>query len=73
MDTSPNGNMVDTGSMEREIITVQTKLKATNIGHKMLSKMGWKEGEGLGASGQGMLSYYTACGTPLCILNAVYR
>lgn len=39
----------------REIITVDTKLPPTNIGHKLLAKMGWKDGQGLGLSGEGML------------------
>ncbi|KAF8313364.1 uncharacterized protein EI90DRAFT_3159705 [Cantharellus anzutake] len=38
---------------KRETVTVHTKIESSNIGHKLLSKMGWKEGEGLGLSGQG--------------------
>lgn len=30
------------------------KLTVENIGFKMLMKMGWKEGEGLGSEGQGI-------------------
>eukprot|EP00898_Chlorokybus_atmophyticus_P005023 jgi/Chlat1/5521/Chrsp369S05339 len=30
------------------------KLAADNIGHKLLSKMGWKEGQGLGSNAQGI-------------------
>lgn len=30
------------------------KLTVENIGFKMLMKMGWKEGEGLGTEGQGI-------------------
>ncbi|CAE6429474.1 unnamed protein product [Rhizoctonia solani] len=37
----------------REPVTVDTKISSTNKGFGMLAKMGWKEGEGLGASGQG--------------------
>ncbi|KAH7345180.1 hypothetical protein B0J17DRAFT_638705 [Rhizoctonia solani] len=36
-----------------EPVTVNTKISSTNKGFGMLAKMGWKEGEGLGASGQG--------------------
>ncbi|KAH6767657.1 SWAP domain-containing protein / D111/G-patch domain-containing protein [Perilla frutescens var. hirtella] len=32
----------------------KTKIQADNVGHKLLSKMGWKEGEGLGSSKSGM-------------------
>ncbi|TFK57424.1 G-patch-domain-containing protein, partial [Heliocybe sulcata] len=37
----------------REVITVETKLRATNKGFAMLAKMGWAEGQGLGISGDG--------------------
>ncbi|KAK9283059.1 hypothetical protein L1049_011287 [Liquidambar formosana] len=32
----------------------RAKIQADNIGHKLLSKMGWKEGEGLGGSRKGI-------------------
>ena len=32
----------------------QFKLTCDNVGFKMLEKMGWKEGEGLGTEGQGI-------------------
>ncbi|XP_026413052.1 SURP and G-patch domain-containing protein 1-like protein isoform X1 [Papaver somniferum] len=31
----------------------RSKIQADNVGHKLLSKMGWKEGEGLGSSKSG--------------------
>ncbi|KAL1952170.1 hypothetical protein VTO73DRAFT_1319 [Trametes versicolor] len=38
---------------EREVITVETKIKSTNVGFSMLAKMGWVEGSPLGLSGDG--------------------
>lgn len=32
----------------------KSKIQADNVGHKLLSKMGWKEGEGLGSSKTGI-------------------
>ncbi|KAF7835996.1 SURP and G-patch domain-containing protein 1-like protein isoform X1 [Senna tora] len=32
----------------------KAKIQADNVGHKLLSKMGWKEGEGLGGSRKGI-------------------
>ena len=32
------------------------RIAADNKGHRMLSKMGWTEGAGLGASGSGMVN-----------------
>lgn len=32
----------------------RSKIQADNIGHKLLSKMGWREGEGLGSSKSGI-------------------
>ncbi|GLT60713.1 hypothetical protein SLA2020_334690 [Shorea laevis] len=32
----------------------KTKIQSDNVGHKLLSKMGWKEGEGLGSSKSGI-------------------
>lgn len=34
--------------------TEKSKIQADNVGHKLLSKMGWKEGEGLGSSKNGI-------------------
>lgn len=41
----------------REVITVETKVPATNVGHRLLAKMGWKDGQGLGLMGQGTLCF----------------
>jgi Wiskott-Aldrich syndrome protein len=40
----------------REVITVDTKIKNTNKGFEMLSKLGWVEGQPLGLSQDGVLS-----------------
>jgi len=40
----------------REVITVDTKIKSTNKGFEMLSKLGWVEGQPLGLSQDGVLS-----------------
>ncbi|KAJ3934404.1 MAG: G-patch-domain Zn-finger DNA-binding protein [Lentinula lateritia] len=37
----------------REVITVETPLKASNKGFAMLAKLGWVEGQPLGISGEG--------------------
>lgn len=36
-----------------EAVTVETKIKSSNIGFSMLAKMGWVEGSPLGLSGDG--------------------
>ena len=38
---------------EREVITVETKIKSTNKGYSILTKLGWKAGQPLGLSGEG--------------------
>ncbi|GAY36955.1 hypothetical protein CUMW_025590 [Citrus unshiu] len=38
----------------------KAKIQADNIGHKLLSKMGWKEGEGLGSSKSGIANPISA-------------
>ncbi|KAJ3479186.1 hypothetical protein NLI96_g9239 [Meripilus lineatus] len=38
---------------EREVVTVETKIKSTNKGFAMLAKLGWVEGQPLGLSGNG--------------------
>jgi G-patch domain len=38
----------------REVVTVDTKIKSTNKGFEMLSKLGWVEGQPLGLSQDGV-------------------
>lgn len=38
-------------------------IKSDNIGHRLLSKMGWKEGSGTGAAGNGITAPLKAGGT----------
>ncbi|XP_052193312.1 SURP and G-patch domain-containing protein 1-like protein [Diospyros lotus] len=35
-------------------VAERSKIQSDNVGHKLLSKMGWKEGEGLGSSRRGI-------------------
>ncbi|KAF8895044.1 hypothetical protein CPB84DRAFT_1825838 [Gymnopilus junonius] len=37
----------------REVITIETKIKPTNKGFALLSKLGWVEGQPIGLSGEG--------------------
>lgn len=39
--------------IDEEIVTLETKIRNTNIGYAMLQKLGWKDGQGLGARSQG--------------------
>lgn len=51
-----------TSKPSREVITVETKIKSSNIGFSMLAKMGWVEGTPLGLMGDGMCrSLVVAC------------
>jgi len=36
-----------------EVVTVETKIKPTNKGFALLSKLGWAEGQPIGLSGEG--------------------
>ncbi|KAF8529476.1 hypothetical protein JB92DRAFT_3196993 [Gautieria morchelliformis] len=38
---------------EKEVITVETKIKSTNKGYSILAKLGWTDGQPLGLSGDG--------------------
>lgn len=47
---------LEEGSMGYETTTrvsMETELPESNIGYKLLQKMGWRAGQGLGPSGQG--------------------
>ncbi|GAQ79862.1 hypothetical protein KFL_000400050 [Klebsormidium nitens] len=43
----------------------RNKIGSSNVGHKLLSKMGWTEGSGLGAGGAGMIDPLAAGGAKL--------
>ena len=51
-------NIIDTRILKliKVILTINCKVKcfSSNKGFKILSKLGWKEGEGLGVDGQGI-------------------
>ena len=47
---------------EAEALEARSRIQADNIGHKLLSKMGWKEGEGLGGSSKGIAAPVVAQG-----------
>jgi hypothetical protein len=38
-----------------EVVTVETRIKPSNIGFAMLARMGWQEGQPVGLSGDGLL------------------
>lgn len=48
---------------EPEVVTVETKIKSSNIGFSMLAKMGWVEGSPLGLSGDGKRASLMPAGT----------
>lgn len=48
---------------QSEALEEASKIKEDNIGHKLLQKMGWKEGEGLGARGDGIAAPISATGS----------
>eukprot|EP00955_Chlamydomonas_euryale_P118482 366546-Chlamydomonas_euryale.AAC.15 len=47
-----------------EVLEKKNAIKSDNIGHKLLSKMGWKEGEAVGASGTGITAPIKDAGGP---------
>ena len=49
---------------EREVITVETKIKPSNKGFAMLAKMGWVEGQPVGLSGEGENLCFSYISTP---------
>lgn len=48
------------GIAQAEAIEAASRIQSDNIGHKLLSQMGWKEGEGLGATGSGVAAPVSA-------------
>ena len=39
---------------QAEALEAASRIQSDNVGHRLLSQMGWKEGQGLGAQGKGM-------------------
>lgn len=50
------GRLGDLDTDSFETINVHTPIAANNVGHRMLMKMGWKLGTGLGPQGQGVMT-----------------
>eukprot|EP00884_Botryococcus_braunii_P010453 jgi/Botrbrau1/19409/Bobra.0338s0036.1 len=48
---------------QSEALEEASKIKEDNIGHRLLQKMGWKEGEGLGTRGDGIAAPIAASGS----------
>ena len=47
---------------QAEALEAAQRIQSDNIGHKLLSQMGWKEGQGLGAEGVGVAAPVAATG-----------
>lgn len=61
-----------TRGVEREVITVETKINSNNKGFAMLAKLGWVEGQPLGLSGDGMpLTAAILCHVLICCIGRV--
>lgn len=42
-------------------VSMETHIPESNVGYRLLQKMGWREGQGLGSTGQGMAFIYISC------------
>lgn len=36
-------------------VSMETHIPETNVGYRLLQKMGWRQGQGLGSTGQGKI------------------
>lgn len=53
------------------MVTIETKIRQTNIGYAMLKKFGWKDGQGLGVNGDGGYSHIRGCSCLICAISQV--
>lgn len=40
-------------------VSMETHIPESNVGYRLLQKMGWREGQGLGSTGQGKAHIHT--------------